>query len=138
MPRQILSIACMTLGMVCLIFQVLCAETSYPFQRMGVVDDIYPKENRLVINDVSYDFSSSTPVYLYHGETDKDQSERRQHHAHQHDPRPANDAAGAHGAGVGYSHAVGRNAHGSPPAGAGQTSAPTRSISRAGASSRPR
>jgi hypothetical protein len=72
----------MTLGMVCLIFQALHAETSYPFQRMGVVDDIYPEENRLVINDISYEFSSSTPVYLYHGETDKDQPEKRQQHAH--------------------------------------------------------
>ena len=82
MQRHILSIACMTLGMLCLICQAVHAESSYPFQRMGVVDDIYLQENRLVINDVSYAFSSSTPVYLYRGETDKDRPEKRQHHTH--------------------------------------------------------
>lgn len=82
MQRQLLYIACMTLVMISLIIPVLHAETSYPFQRMGVVDNIYAAENRLVINDVSYEFSSSTPVYLYGGETDKDQPKQRQHHAH--------------------------------------------------------
>jgi hypothetical protein len=82
MQRQILYIAGMTLALISLIFPALRAETSYPFQRMGVVDNIYATENRLVINDVSYEFSPSTPVYLYRGETDKDQPKQRQYHAH--------------------------------------------------------
>jgi hypothetical protein len=76
MLRQLSRLIGITVGLVFFSLPILQAETPYPFARMGVIDGIYPQENRLVINDVNFRFPPSIPIYLYHGEADNEDPKR--------------------------------------------------------------
>lgn len=44
-------------------FHSVQAENVLPFQQRGIVDDVYPRQRRVVINDQSYRLARGIPVY---------------------------------------------------------------------------
>ena len=42
---------------------VQAEENTLPFQQRGVVDNIYPRQRRVIINDQAYRLAPRTPVY---------------------------------------------------------------------------
>ena len=77
MRRKRLYIGCLILFCALLSISIGQAEEQLPFQQVGVVDDIFLNERRIVVNDVNFRFPQSASVYRFQHDVDYSKPEQR-------------------------------------------------------------
>ena len=70
-------IGCLILCCALLAMSLGQAEEQLPFQQIGVIDDIFLNERRIVVNDVNFQFPRSALVYHFDRNVDYSKDEER-------------------------------------------------------------